>query len=805
MLGGIWIIRQYEAHGPSASGPTCPMSRNAAESNLSPAELAELEHAFATDPSGKAYEPLAEAYLAMGRFMEAMVVCKKGARALPKSAAPRLLLARIQLAQDRQERALKELEEALAREPEHLPALRMAAELQLDLGREEEAKALLARAVEVDPSDLAVTELARAYGVLPQEEAPAPAPAPTPAAAPAAAPAAPAAPASTPAPAPAEAAPAPTQVPSPAAQPQAPASAAPPKAKAKPAKQAKQARPAAQSKPAAQARPTPQAAPALDLSAWEDDDEGRASNAQAGRSRLLATAAVLLVALGGWIAFTNWQGGKERRITEALQATADAVRKDTYLSYKEATEAGDRLISLAPNHHEGRAYQAYVAALRWGEQGEGEDFHRRAKEHLEVAKKGLAGHPRVVAADALILFFERDPSGAQALLEEAIASGGGGLGLLHETLGRIRMESGDLDGAAASLKTAQTHDFNSVRLLSTLGRLHWRMGMEPEAWAFFDSALRLDGEHADSLLGKALLILDSDAERGEGDRDKLLAEAKAQIDKVLSLPSGAVSTRQLARAKFAQGQLHLAQEQAGQGERLEKEAFALDPTNADIRLLRGRRLLREGETAAAVRDIEEAIRIEPRLASYADLSRALRDQPAQRVAKMEEATQTFPKSGRAWLLLGDARRSAGAALEAKRAYDEALRVENGKMPEARVRLAALHRQQKEFALAKAEIERALTDLGRAPVGSVVAAAHTEQGRIFEEGEDDPVAAFESYAKAISAWENHAPAYYYLGRISAGQRSEEQRRQAVESLETYLRLDPRGGYAGQARNLLARLR
>lgn len=770
------------------------MSSNTAESNLSPAELAELEHAFATDPSGKAYEPLAEAYLSMGRFMEAMVVCKKGARALPKAAAPRLLLARIQLAQDRPERALKELEGALALEPEHLPALRMAAELQLDLDKEEEAKALLARAVKVDPSDLAITELARAFGVLPAEESPAPTPAPAAAAAPApqaAEPAQPKAPPQQKAEVQPAAAPAP-----------APQAAKPAEAKGK-AKQKAAAKP----QPKQQAKPQApvQAVAALDLSAWEDDDEGRSSNAKAGKSRLLATAAVLLVALGGWVAFTNWQGGKERRITEALQATADAVRKDTYLSYKEATEAGDRLVALAPSHYEGRAYQAYVAALRWGEQGEGEDFHRRAKEHLEVAKKGLAGHPRVVAAEALVRFFERDPSGAQSLLDEAIAAGGGGLGLLHETLGRIQMESGELDAAAASLKAAQTHDFNSVRLLSALGRLHWRMGMEPEAWAFFDSALRLDGEHADSLLGKALLILDSDAERGEGDRDKLLAEAKAQIDKVLALPSGAVSTRQLARAKFAQGQLALAQGQAGQGERLEKEAFALDPTSADIRLLRGRRLLREGEKAAAVRDIEEAIRIEPRLTSYADLSRALQDQPAQRVAKMEEATQIFSKSGRAWLLLGDARMGAGAALEAKRAYDEALRVEEGKMPEARVHLAALHRQQKEWALAKAEIEKALTDLGRAPVGSVAAAAHTEQGRILEEGEDDPVAAFQSYAQAISAWEQHAPAYFYLGRISAGQRSAEQRRQAVESLETYLRLDPRGEHAGQARGLLARLK
>ena len=56
---------------------------------LSPAELAKLEHAFATDPGSEAYKPLAEAYLGMGRFMEAMVVCKKGVKAHPHVADPR--------------------------------------------------------------------------------------------------------------------------------------------------------------------------------------------------------------------------------------------------------------------------------------------------------------------------------------------------------------------------------------------------------------------------------------------------------------------------------------------------------------------------------------------------------------------------------------------------------------------------------------------------------------------------------------------------------------------------------------------
>jgi predicted Zn-dependent protease len=62
---------------------------------LTAAELASLEHAFAADPASEAYRPLAEAYLAAGRFMEAMVVCKKGVKTHPDDPAPKVLLARV--------------------------------------------------------------------------------------------------------------------------------------------------------------------------------------------------------------------------------------------------------------------------------------------------------------------------------------------------------------------------------------------------------------------------------------------------------------------------------------------------------------------------------------------------------------------------------------------------------------------------------------------------------------------------------------------------------------------------------------
>src|SRR5919107_1665531 len=116
---------------------------------LSPAELAKLEHAFATDPASDAYKALAEAYLGMGRFMEAMVVCKKGVKAHPSAADPRLLLARVYAEQGKDKKALEELQSALQVAPSDKNVLRMTGSLQLKNGETEAGKANLLKAFEL--------------------------------------------------------------------------------------------------------------------------------------------------------------------------------------------------------------------------------------------------------------------------------------------------------------------------------------------------------------------------------------------------------------------------------------------------------------------------------------------------------------------------------------------------------------------------------------------------------------------------------------------------------------------------------
>src|SRR5437763_1501537 len=144
---------------------------------LSPAELAALEHAFAADPASEAYRPLAEAYLGMGRFMEAMVVCKKGVKAHPDRPDARILLARVYADQGKEKKALEELAGALKVFPKDKTVLRMTGNLQLKGGEAEAGKASLLKAFEQDPADAETQALLAQWKVEPSAAAAPPPPA----------------------------------------------------------------------------------------------------------------------------------------------------------------------------------------------------------------------------------------------------------------------------------------------------------------------------------------------------------------------------------------------------------------------------------------------------------------------------------------------------------------------------------------------------------------------------------------------------------------------------------------------------
>src|SRR5262249_3863086 len=195
---------------------------------------------------------------------------------------------------------------------------------------------------------------------------------------------------------------------------------------------------------------------------------------------------------------------------------------------------------------------------------------------------------------------------------------------LNLTQGIIQMQLGDLEKARDSLEKAQQAAPSDPRVYAALGTLHRRRGDARAADQNYGFALRYERDHPESLLGRALLSLESDNAAG-------YPGAAAQLKKLLDAdppPSPRqLATAHLARALPASGVPTAASglqpadarklseatgvpldrgAAAALATKEDAEGFALDRSNPELHLLRGKRLLVEGQIDAAIREMREA-------------------------------------------------------------------------------------------------------------------------------------------------------------------------------------------------------
>jgi tetratricopeptide (TPR) repeat protein len=761
---------------------------------MHPAELAALEHAFAKDPNSDAYRPLTEAYLAMGRFMEAMVVCKKGVKAHPDDSAPRVLLARIYAAQGKDRKALDELAAALATRPADAAANRMAGLLQLKLGEKDLGIAALRKAWESAPDDAETLEAMKTWGLSFAAPAPPPPPPAAESATPTIAPTV-----HSPSPSPREREPGPASAPASAEEVQvAPSVAAP------------------QEEPSRGTAATPQPGPApARNTAYSEELASRYGTKEytlehpvgGGRRKhhraLVATAAlgvVFAAVLGAWFAVSSMRKARAVEIDRLLRQTRELLEKDSYASYKEAAKLCERILDRDPDSLGGHAYLAYIDAIRWGEHGESEGLRDDARKHLEAVTRGGRGHSHAYAATAYLAFHGGDASGAIAALKKVMAGPEGASSLLHGVLGVLEMQSGDLDGARQDLTMARQNAPGDVRITQMLAE-QWRrrgQGYEVQASALYDTALtRLAPDHVPSLLGKAQLLL-------EGGRPD---EASKRIARVLEMGPGA-SPRQVAVAHALRGSVLHAQGKKEEGDAAEQQALALDPSNGEIHDLVGRRKLRGGDVNGAVESLQKAIHLDrARLSYYVDLANALMQRPGsgarQAVAALEKASERVANA-RVTKLLGDAYRTDGDLERARAAYERAIGQEK-RYPEARVALARVYRDRKDYGKALEELDRAAKEFAETTTGGAslayVEIAYTEEAR------GAPVDAVErAYTSALKADAQSCPALFWLGRSRSVKKSRGyDRALSAQMLNDYLKVCPKGPHAAEAQQILAGLR
>ncbi len=128
-------------------------------------EIRHYEARLSREPSSQAFAALAEAYRRAGRVAEAVAVCREGLARYPAYSTARYILAKACRDGNDLATARAEIDRFLQAEPDHEPALRLAAECALRLADPRAAMARLRRLCVLDPDDRAAQGQLRALEV----------------------------------------------------------------------------------------------------------------------------------------------------------------------------------------------------------------------------------------------------------------------------------------------------------------------------------------------------------------------------------------------------------------------------------------------------------------------------------------------------------------------------------------------------------------------------------------------------------------------------------------------------------------
>lgn len=125
-------------------------------------EIRHYETRLARAPTSQAFAALAEACRRAGRADDAVRLCREGLSRFPGYSTARFVLAKALLDRGDVGEARSEIERFLQREPDHEPALRLAAESALRSGDPKGALGALSRLAALDPQDRGVQGQLRA-------------------------------------------------------------------------------------------------------------------------------------------------------------------------------------------------------------------------------------------------------------------------------------------------------------------------------------------------------------------------------------------------------------------------------------------------------------------------------------------------------------------------------------------------------------------------------------------------------------------------------------------------------------------
>ena len=738
------------------------------------ADLTELEMAFAKDPTSLAFLELSAAYLSQNRFMEAMVVCKKGLRSHPTHLEGRLLLAKVYAGQGKLPKALTEVDAALNAHPEAPDALYWKGEIHSRAGREADAIAEWKRAIASDPTHSEALSSLKEKGI---EVAPPPPPA-----------------------IPASVMQAPPSLPPQAAPPVTSGSESPPPVSRNEESAARTQTPA----PVEVAAPAPnQASPAqqsaapsaaLYLGGYDPVAEFRARSKGPGFGFTFGLGTLLLVFLVILVMGLRSYSERQEAIASQLKMALQHHAKDTTASLRLAAGEYGKVLELDDEHERAVPNLAHVHALLRYERGD-LTVDEASRASLLQAQRLFPDHPATVAAQMLQQLAQQKIADAQSTLQAfrgTLPPNAAVPTLVRVIEGKLYRQSGRLDELKTlleDLRKITTHPGQ----LAWMGSIYRHLGDPLRAREAFELAIRKEPDHDAARAQRALLLLEvTDLSN--------LPIALDDVTHLQDLGKSNVGPRQFAYATLARGEI---QRVSGRQQEFERDLSSASEQlrrDADVLYFGAQALAADDKNIPAIEKLQEAVSLDPyRMRPWATLIRdaadAKRLEDAERA--LNDARKYFPNHvdihlAEVWLLArkGEwdaAQKKLETMLKAKE--DAEVRAMLGRIFLARGNDAGALESFR-LAAEKASVKPTL----------IQARIYTMLGRALAKGRDH-ANAIEAYRQALAASSKYAEAYYWLGMSLVEQRRNQP---AKEAFETLLQLTPRGKRADSARLRLSAL-
>ncbi len=660
------------------------------------ADLTELEYEFASNPNSEAFVPLAEAYRCLGRYVEAMVVCKKGIKAHPELPIGRIIMARIYSDQGKHAKAIEELAKSLKEKPDNPEAHSLLGVVYLKLGKQEEGVESLRKSLNIDSNNQLARETLLKMGIdhLPARSV--------------------------------KATPATKQEHrvGPAASRSSAVSArstetrdaeveytkleSSPETNQAPGGIASRSVPIAEPTYASTgvvASPEPKKKRIADI--YQAMEAGEEKSRKRGLKATLYMVGLLTVVLIVYVVYTWREGVKQEEINKYLETARPLFSRDTFLGYQKALDNYRAILKLEPKHSEALSRGAFICAVLVGEHRAERSLIDEGTKYVTKAMEDTQDNPMLISARSLITLYggglEAD---AIKMLEDALKSNAGSA-ILHTTLGFVLLKKGELDTASEHLLHGAQQ--NEIRAFMGLGRYARSRSLYREAQKAYGRALQVNRDHVGAVLEKSMLSL----VWGESSMfDKQAAEDLERFEN--DLKAGASKIQQ-AEADLIKLILEMRSNKE-QKQPITKLVSFADLHNSDpfIQFVIARELRRANRLKKAKDIIQKALRLNSTRPNFvleeAEIALAMRDWEGAR-SRALRVQELDSKSGQSLLIVGQAYYGENNFEKAKKYFKDATEFEDVSA-KARRRLAEVYMTQPkpDEDLAQAQLEPAIKDL-----------------------------------------------------------------------------------------------